>query len=468
MVAVNKISYEFMWNKKELVEGLGVSIDQDIPYIKGVSIDSKSIKQGEMFLALRGDKFDGHDFIEEALSNGAALCVVHNKYLVTEENKDKLILVSNTYQALLNLAKFRRSSFAGSVIAITGSVGKTNTKEMLKLALSSYGKVYASLGNKNNHIGVPLSIINMPSDGDFIILELGMSGFKEIEFLSKLVTPDIGIITNIYPVHIENFASIADIAKAKAEIFAGIKKGGCVLYNSSQSFNHIFEKYESSFGVQSVGFGYRGSECYFSALPHKIKDGIKELQILCKGKALSQECSFELSDALASNILPVLLCIKVLGLDINKARSALSTFVPFSGRGNVLKLKNDIVVIDQSYNSSPVALDDALRHIVSMYPNDRKIAILGDMKELGEKGVEYHKIIDVRGIDKIFCVGELMQHLYNSLPEEKMGGCSVNALKIKDRVLESIQEGDKILVKGSNSMNLKICIVDYIKRYYEK
>ena len=458
---------QVLWSKKELEDALNY---QDINYFSdviGASIDTRTIEKGDMFFALSGENFNGNEFIDIAFQKGASLCFSDDIEKVSQANRNKVIKVNEVAKALNTLAKYRRQSMNGKVIGITGSVGKTSTKEMLKLALSYCGQTFASTKNFNNHYGLPLSLINCPKDVDFCILELGMSNKGEILNLTKIAKPNISIITNIHPVHLEFFASTEDIAYAKSEIFENMQQPGFAILNKESVHFNVQLNQAKKFGLEIFTFGKDAkSNCYINDI---IDDkNVKRVKMKCLNQDFEQNFDRSVGDHLIYNSLAIFICASVLNVDLTEIQKALINFKPQSGRGELINLSKCIKLVDESYNASPEALSSAIKNVVSFRKNnERVLVILGDMKELGVKEVEFHKNININGIDKVFCVGKLMKNLYDNSAEEVKGVYKENSNEMSKIINDYIKENDIILVKGSLSMQMKL-IVDSIKNKWTK
>ena len=457
---------QVLWNKDELSKALGQKIHQGAHDVTGISIDTRTIEKGDIFLAIKGNNFDGNAFADEAIKKGASLCVVDDIYKVSEKNRDKIVLVNDVMNALNNMAKYRRNSLKGKVIGITGSVGKTSTKEMLRLALSACGKTYASFRNFNNHYGLPLSLVRTPINTEFCILELGMSATGEVSNLSKIAEPDITIITNVEAVHLQSFNSIAEIAYAKAEIFKNMKASGFGILNIDNTYYDILYQQACRSGVQTIAFGNSTkSDCYIKEMQY-LENGEQLINISCLGKGIQQKFCKDVGKHLIFNSLAVFACLNLLKVNMTAAQKALEKFTPFTGRGKITILSNNIILIDESYNASPVAMAVSIENLISRKKeNSRAIAILGDMKELGKEEVKFHQNINLEGVDKVFCIGELMKQLYDKTHHGTRGASTNNAEEMAKIILNHIQKNDIILVKGSHSMNMKL-VVENIKKEF--
>lgn len=431
-----------------------------------ISIDSRTTRKGDLFIALRGTKTDGHDYIREAFLKGAAAVMV-------EELPDNfpatapVLMVEDCIEGLQKLAQHRRAASAAKIIAVTGSVGKTSTKEMLNVVFSSLGLTHVSSGNNNNEIGCPLSIAKMPLDVDYGIFEIGMNHANEISDLTKFVQPHIAIITNVEEVHIENFPTGLDgIAEAKAEIFEGLEgeNSVAILNKDSKFFESLSSKAKAEGAAQIISFGedfmsdirlVDYSQSPTGNVVH-CKVGFDEFgyQISARGKHM------------AINSLAVLAAVKSVGANVKEAASALSSFSAQKGRGQILniELENNakIFVIDESYNASPISVRAALANLGDMTISGKKIAVIGDMLELGEKAASMHESLaaDVlrNNIDIVYTVGSLSKNLFNALPPKVQGKAFANASEVVADLVKNIKAGDAILFKASNGTGLAACV----------
>ncbi|WP_236870551.1 UDP-N-acetylmuramoyl-tripeptide--D-alanyl-D-alanine ligase [Candidatus Bandiella numerosa] len=460
---------KILWNINEVGEALNKIVKGEfLAPITGVSTDSRTIEKGDMFFALSGENFNGNDFIDDAIRKGASVCISGDIQKVNSVNIEKVIQVDNVLEALNSLAIYRRKSLKGVVIGITGSLGKTSTKEMFRLALSSCGKTFATKKNLNNHYGLPLSLISCPKDVDFCILELGMSAKGEIANLTKIANPDVAVITNIHPVHLEFFNSIEEIAYAKSEIFENIAPSGFGILNTNSNHFEIQNNQAKEYGVKICTFGKNSkADCYIKNIDNNSKM-YKIAHINCYNKGYTQKFDIDVGEHLIFNSLAIFICAVTLNLDLNSIQKSLENFKPQSGRGEVIELKSNMKLVDESYNSSPEALASAIQNLKSLKADtSRVIAILGDMKELGDKEMDFHKNIKLNGVDKIFCVGKLMENLYNHSNQDIRGVCTENSAKMAEIITDYLKEDDIMLVKGSLSMNMKL-IVDKIKTEFRK
>jgi len=401
-----------------------------------VTTDSRQVQKGDLFIALRGEKFDGHNFATQAIKDGAVAVVVEKRIDDIAENRQ--FIVNDTLEAYGRIGTYNRSLFKGIVIGLTGSSGKTTTKEELKAALSQYGKVYATQGNFNNQVGVPNTLCNLDMTADFAVVEMGMSAKGEIENLVKMVQPDLAIVTNVYPMHIEFFDSFEGIAEAKAEIFKGVKANGAAIINEDTNFAEILEKRALENGLKIFKFGKN----HHSQAPLNLQDS---------------------GEHNLYNAWCVLKTIEALELDETKALPALNNFAPLAGRGakHLLKLPKGgtFTLIDDSYSGQPEAMKLAIANLGKMQTTGRKVAVLGKMAELGDtsksRHIEIGKAIATTDIDVVIGVCEEMRDMLAQLPPEKEQYYFDSYVGLDDFLLNKcLQNGDIVLIKGARYSSL--------------
>lgn len=436
-----------------------------------VSIDSRSVSRGDLFIALIGDNSDGHDYLDQVISNGAVAAIVN--YVPENIPEDfPLIIVPDSFEAMYDLARYSRERMSGKIIAVTGSVGKTSVKEMLKTVLSDQGKVYATEGNLNNHYGLPLSLCRMSSDCDYGVFEMGMSSAGEISPLSVLTQPDVAIISTVEAVHIEFFESVEFIADAKAEIFDGIKHGGFVVLNRDNPHYLRLENSARSLNINNIiSFG-SDSSSDFKLLNYNEKISGSEIIVSYNGKEIKYTLGI-LGIHQAYNSLSVLAGISAIGADIEKAAKSFSSISAPKGRGKIYQTtinNSDITLIDDSYNSSPVSVATGITHLNNFKNNVgyiRSIAVLGDMYELGKDSKSLHegllKTIIENNIDGVITVGDLMKDLFNILPEEKRIRHFDNSVLTSKDIKDLLNSGDIVLVKGSRGIKTDIIVDEILK-----
>ena len=462
---------EPLWNNDELSEVLNINISGNWQF-NGIEIDSRKIKDGRLFFAFEGKNFNGHDFIKDALNSGAKGVVVNRN--VYEKFDGYLILrVKDVYAAMLKLAKASRKRTNNSnIIAITGSSGKTSTKEMLKSALINIGNVHASPDSYNNYMGVPYSLINMPKDTKFGIFEIGMNHSNEIRPLSKLVNPSTVIITNITDAHIGNFKSLNDIVKAKSEIFEGLNKDGQVIINRDFSSYDKTINIANKLGIKNI-FSYGVHENSDIRLIDRVQlPKGQKIEAEAFGKKYLYKINFN-GKHQAINSLSVLSILILLKQDIRKGLNSLfSAYLPM-GRGNkyIFSMRQGkIVLIDDTYNANPSSVKASINLLNETAKNNRKVVILGEMAELGKHSESLHLALKEclleNDIDMIVFVGNKTKGLYNALKRNiKCFWNKDSKTVIYEKFINLILPNDFILVKGSRSVKMEI-IVDYIKENF--
>jgi UDP-N-acetylmuramoyl-tripeptide--D-alanyl-D-alanine ligase len=447
---------ETLWSARELEEIFGAAEGGAMPEgVAGISIDTRSLRAGELFFAIKGERTDGHDYIGQAFAAGAALAIVRSGFDGSADGP--LLRVADTLEALNMLARAGRARSGARIIAVTGSVGKTGTKEMLRLMLGRLGKVHASDKSYNNHWGVPLSLARLPREADYAVFEIGMNHPGEITPLAGLVRPHAAIITKIAPVHLEFFAGIEAIAEAKAEIFQGLEPGGAAILNADDEQFGLLEARAREQGVaRIVRFGGKaGAEARLLAAAPAEAGSRVEAEIL--GERIAYRIGAP-GDHLAMNSVAALAAVKLLGGDIERAAAALAEFGAPAGRGaqTVHEIAGgSFVLIDEAYNANPASMTAALAVLGSL-PRARaarRVAVLGDMLELGALSDTLHEslaaAIEAAGIDTVFCCGPHMAALFAALPEAKRGAWSENSDGLKDGLLSAIRAGDALMIKGS-------------------
>jgi len=457
-----------LWTAREIakiVQGQCLS-DFDIT---GLCIDTREVQKGDLFVALQGER-DGHDYVQAALENGAAGALV--RYVPDGMDPQKLIVVENTLLALNALGQTARHRTAAKIVAVTGSAGKTGTKEQLRTLFSSVGAAtHAAVRSFNNHIGVPLTLARMPQDTQYGVFEIGMNHPGEIAPLSKLCTPDVALITTVAPVHLAAFDDVSDIAREKASIFAGLVAGGtAVIPRDSQYYDVLCEE-AKRYGVSSIlTFGtHKSCDAELQSCTLHVNKTVATARIF------GQDISYELGGLgqhLALNALGALVAAQACGIDLVQAALALADWRPPSGRGDRwrVSLSHDkhFTLIDDSYNANPASMAaslDILAH-TSHDAEGRRIAILTDMLELGEQEVALHRDLAdlpaIQGIDQFHAAGYRMKALYDALPEEKRGLYRTTADALTKDLAASVCAYDIVLVKGSNGSKASH-IVNYLK-----
>ncbi len=457
----------FKWNTNNIIDATGGTDVNGYNWIhsSNISTDTRSIKKGDLFIALKGKNFDGHNFLHEAFLKGAVAAIV-------SEDKYKnfpLIIVQDTLKALHGMASYyiRNVLVDAKVIAITGSVGKTTTKDMLHTVLSQYGVSHANEGNLNNNIGLPLTILKAPKNCQCLILEMGMNKAGEIKELSKISNPNIAVITNIGPAHVENFSSLFDVAQTKLEVLYGMKNNGTLILNRDNKYYDYLSS-RANRNVISLGKDKNAEVCLLDIISND--DGLN-FKIRLNNKQ-TINCNLRVQgEHFAYSLLAVAAVVQSLGLDLSKLPLALKNFSATKGRGNIHKVKYNgkyIHLIDDSYNASPASMKAAIKTL-STYSNQRKVALLGDMLELGDESIKFHtdlvKVITENNVDKVYTVGKFMLELHELLPDNMRGAHFNDSNQLKSNLADIIQNNDAILVKGSRGMKMDLIIQEFIIEY---
>jgi UDP-N-acetylmuramoyl-tripeptide--D-alanyl-D-alanine ligase len=465
-----------LWTVDAMRAAMHAEVSGALPRdITGISIDSRTIAPGEAYFAIRGDVHDGHDFVAAALTSGAALAVVSAERRGQFGGDARLLVVADVLAALVDLARVARARTEAKIIAVTGSVGKTSTKEALRLVLSAQGRTHASVASFNNHWGVPLSLSRCPADARFAIFEIGMNHAGEIVPLTRLVRPHMAIVTTVEPVHLEFFASVEAIADAKAEIFAGLEAGGAAILNRDNAqFDRLRLRATEAHVGRIVGFGVHAD-----AEARLIDMALHAECSTVKARILGQDIAYKIGAPgrhMVMNSLAVLAAASLAGADLALAALALARMEPPEGRGarRLFDLgSGTALLIDESYNANPASMRAAF-DVLAQAPTGkrgRRIAVLGDMLELGAASADLHRglaeAIDERRIDLVYCCGPQMRNLWDALPASRRGGYAADAAALEAPVAAAFKAGDAMMVKGSAGSRMKI-IVNAIERRYQR
>ena len=446
----------------------------------GVSIDTRTLAPGDLFVALAAAR-DGHEFVAEALDKGAAAALVSRRPDGVAGDAP-LLVVDDVQSALEALGRAARARTGARVVAVTGSVGKTSTKEMLRRVLSGQGRTHAAHASYNNHWGVPLTLARMPAETDYAVIEIGMNHPGEIAPLSRLARPHVAVITTVAPAHLEAFDDIEGIAREKASILAGLEPGGVAIWNADVATAPILAE-----AAQKATDGVEGKSLSFgeSAGAAMRLTRIEPADDHCVARAefRGEKLLFKLEAPgrhFAQNGAAVLAVAEALGLDRAVALADLGRWHPGAGRGARRRVVLDpadargcLELIDDAYNANPASVAAALKVLAGAEVQDgagrigkgRRIAVLGDMKELGPTGPDLHAALarhpSMPRIDRVHCVGPLMRHLHDNLPEARRGLACDTAGEMASRLPRLLDAGDVVLVKGSLSTGLS-AVVDAI------
>lgn len=446
-----------LWTIDAMVAAMGAERQGALPQsVSGLSIDSRTIAAGDAFFAI-SDRRDGHEFVASAFAAQAGLAVVAAERRAQFAKDTPLLAVPDVLAGLRDLAKAARARTQAKVIGVTGSVGKTGTKEALRLALSKDGETHASAASYNNHWGVPLSLARCPETARYAVLEMGMNHAGEIEPLSRLVRPHVALITTIAPVHLEFFGSLDKIADAKAEVFLGLEPDGAAVINRDiAQFAQLKRRAQEAGVARIVSFGEHPK-----ADARLVKCALHPHCSTVVADILDTELTYKIGAPgrhLVDNSLAVLAAAVLAGADLALAALALTELQPVSGRGASIEIDlpgGPALVIDESYNANPASVAAALALLgqARIGPHGRRIAVLGDMLELGPAGPSLHralaKQVAANAVDLVFCCGPLMQNLWKALPAGRRGGYAIDSAALESQVVPAIRAGDAVTVKGS-------------------
>ena len=423
--------------------------------VSGLSIDTRTLKAGDLFVALNGENRDGHDFVRAAFDAKAGAVLVSR---IPEGTAGPLLTVANTQRGLEDLARAARARCHAKIVAVTGSAGKTTTKEILRHALNGLGRAHVSAASYNNHWGVPLSLAALPRDAEYGVFEIGMNHFGEIRNLVSFVRPHVAMITTIAPAHLEFFGNCESIADAKSEIFEGLLPGGAALIPSDNLYvERLAARAAQAKVSRIVRFGSTGEAKLLSFAPDG--DGMR-LKADILGRTV--DCLVGAPGAhIAANAVAALAAVALMDGDVLNAAAGLKDFTALKGRGARF-LAGDVTVIDESYNANPASMAAALALLGAS--KTRKIAVLGDMLEMGagDHHAALAKPIAAANTDLVFAAGREMKALWDALPAAHRGAYAENSAALAPQLLKALQPGDTVLVKGSNGAKMSV-IVEALK-----
>ena len=467
-----------LWTPQALEAATGGRLVGAARPIGGASIDTRTLQPGDLFFAIRGEARDGHDFVAAALERGAGAAVVGAARAEEFSHSGPVLAVPGegpdpVLDAMRAIGRAARARTDAQVVAVTGSVGKTGTKEALRHVLAGQGPTHASVASYNNHWGVPLTLARIPAETRYGVFEIGMNHAREILPLTAEVRPDVALITTVEPVHIEHFPSLAAIADAKGEIFSGLKPGGVAVINrDNPNFSRLLAHAQASPAGRVITFG-----------EHEAAD-VRALRIVVRpdlsvvdAVVMGQPVTYQLGTAgrhTAMNSLGVLAVIHALGADLAEAALALARLSPPVGRGARTALHlpgGEAWLVDESYNANPASARAALATLAGIEtgPRGRRIAVLGDMLELGPTSETQHRglaeAVESHGIDLVFTAGTRMGHLFEALPIGRRGIAAGASDDLVEPLAKLLRPGDALMVKGSNSMRMGR-IVEALKARY--
>jgi UDP-N-acetylmuramoyl-tripeptide--D-alanyl-D-alanine ligase len=450
-----------LWTVAEIIAATGGRAEGllDGP-IASISIDSREIGFKALFIAIKGDTHDGHDFVEAALAGGAAAALVSEAWHAAHGGQN-LVVVPDTLKALEQLARTARERSKAEIIAVTGSAGKTTTKEAIRVALSAVGETHASIKSFNNHWGVPLMLARLPREARFGVFEIGMNHPGEITPLVKLVRPHVAVITTVAAAHLQFFTSVADIAAAKAEIFLGLEPGGTALLNTDHDYLHILFNHARKAGVAKiVTYGFDESADWrisdLELLPTRTIAQVRH------GKDIYGLSMPVPGRHMIANATAALAVVGLSGEATVPALAALAQFGAPEGRGETTRLgppTKPLLLVDESYNANLASMAAALEVYASVKPpGGQKVLVLGDMLELGPQSPQLHASLKEKvvaaGPTKIFLVGASMSALANELADAPVQAHALAIEDVQETILAGLAHGDSVMVKGSKGVRL--------------
>ena len=442
------------------------NVDKD-EIVKDVLTDSRIITEGSVFVALKGENTDGHRYVKQALNDGAVCAIVSDNNLAEEGLP--VILVEDTLAALRNIASLYRNEFNIPCVGVTGSVGKTSTRDMIHYVLSESYDVHKTEKNYNNEIGLPLTIFGLKSEHDMMVLEMGMSGFGEISRLTEIARPDTAVITNIGLAHIERLGSQENILKAKLEIIEGLSPDGAVILNGDDPY---LRSLEGTLPFETLYFGIESKNCDITAENIKKYSGGTDFTVKIDGEEYDVSINVPGTHHVYNALAAILAGIRY-NIPVKKMVAGIGKFVTSGMRQNIIKL-NDYTIIKDCYNASPQSMQSGLEVLESTYSDKRdkkylRVAVLGDMLELGDIAKAEHekigKLLLKYNIDRLITVGEMAAHIGESAIEEGFLASDVFSFYDNESVINNIysiiKPDDIILFKGSRGMKLEE-IADYL------
>ena len=467
-----------LWTPHALEAATGGRLLGSPRTIGGASIDTRTLQPGDLFFAIRGEARDGHDFVADALARGAGAAVVADARAAALTAAGPVLAVPGdapdpVLDAMRAIGGAARARTAAAIVAVTGSVGKTGTKEALRHVLGAQGATHASVASYNNHWGVPLTLARMPAEIRFGVFEIGMNHAHEILPLTAQVRPDVALITTVEPVHIEHFPSLTAIADAKGEIFSGLKPGGVAVINrDNPNFARLLAHAHASPAGRVITFGEH-PEADVRALRIVLRPDLSVVDAVVMG----QPVTYQLGTAgrhTAMNSLGVMAVVHALGADLARAALSLAALRPPAGRGERTALRfetGEAFLVDESYNANPASVRASLATLagIEIGPRGRRIAVLGDMLELGPTSEAQHgalsEAVEASGIDLVFTAGARMRHLFEALPVTRRGVAAAESSELIEPIAKLLRAGDAVMVKGSNSMRMGR-IVEALKARY--
>jgi UDP-N-acetylmuramoyl-tripeptide--D-alanyl-D-alanine ligase len=446
-----------LWTQQSLQEATGGQVHGTIGLVTGVSIDTRTLAAGDVFVALEGDKSDGHEYVRLAFEKGAAAALVRTDRAEDLAEAGPLLAVPDVLEGLCQIGRAARARSDAKIAAVTGSVGKTGTKEALRLVLSQQAETHASVASYNNHFGVPLTLARMAESADFGVFEIGMNHAGEIAPLAAMVKPHVALITTVEAVHIEFFPSVEAIADEKSALFSGLLPGGTAVINrDNPHFERMQAAAKASPAGRIVSFGSH----------HTADIRLVDVALLPDASLVTADCfgrriTYRLGSPgrhIAMNSLGILGVVDALGADVSQAAQAMDQVMPPSGRGARVMLGEpgqEITLLDESYNANPAAVRAALSILASTPVGDkgRRVAVLGDMRELGQHADALHAglapDIVAQKVDLLFACGPHMKALWSEVPDALRGAWAPDSASLESLFLDAVRPGDTVMIKGS-------------------
>ncbi len=451
-----------LWTQSELCAALCARPSMAVSSaVAGVSIDTRTLELGDLFFAIEGETHDGHDYVARAFEASAAAAVVNVERAPALAGLGPVFAVDDTLRGMERLGVASRARSRARIVAVTGSVGKTSAKEMLRMMLSACGATHASSASYNNHWGVPLTLSRMPATTEFGVFEIGMNHAGEIAPLSRMARPHVALITTIAPVHIEHLGSIEAIADAKAEIFAGLEPGGIAALNRDAPQFDRLAQVAAAHGARVVAFG--ASQDCDARLIEVVAAGEGSR---VRARILGRDIRFDLGAPgvhMAENAVGALLAAEALGANLETCAAALARFAPQKGRGvrfSIATPTGPATIIDESYNANPASMRAALALLGAAKPgpNGRRIAVIGDMLELGAEGAAMHAELAAElaanKVDLLFGVGPLTRALFEAAPVSMRAAWAERSSEMTAEVAHALRGGDVAMIKGSNGSRM--------------
>jgi UDP-N-acetylmuramoyl-tripeptide--D-alanyl-D-alanine ligase len=446
-----------LWTPSDLIRATGGTLR--VPFAaRGLSIDTRTVRPGDLFVALVGENRDGHAYVADALARGAAGALVHQP-LADQPDDAPFRLVGATLVGLRGLARFARARFTGRLVAVTGSVGKTTTKEMLRTVLAAQGRTHAAEASYNNHWGVPLTLARLPPNAAFCVAEIGMNHAGEISPLARLARPHVALVTSVERAHVGHLGGIEAIADEKGSIAEGLEPGGTVILPADSLLLNRLRAAAAGRTIVTFGAAESADARLLSAVPDAEGSDVT-------ARIAAQELRFRLPAPgrhMAMNAVAALAAAASLGADASAGARALETFAPVAGRGARRRIPlpdGQALLLDESYNASAASVRAALA-VLRLQPATRRIAVLGDMLELGAEGPAEHASLApdvVASADQLFACGPLTKILFDAVPATVRGAHAPDAAALAPIVAGAIAPGDAILIKGSLGSRMKLVV----------